>query len=132
MFASKTKGLSRNGEQRYGVCLLVTGGIIAAFGAVASCVLPLAFTLLGISDVWLANLHDVGLYQPYLIGFAILAIGYGFYQVYWHRLACTDGDLCALPLPSLVVRSGLWVGTIIVVLAASFPIWFPALVPNPS
>lgn len=120
---------TQDNEQSRGTGLWAVGGIAAAIGAASCCVLPLAFTLLGISGAWMANLRALSPYQPYLIGLAVLALGYGFYQVYWHQPACAEGDACAQPLPNRLVKTGLWGGTIIVAIAASFPIWFPTVVP---
>ena len=130
MSDGQTLDASRHREHPRGTGLLALSAITAALGAVACCILPLAFISLGISSASMVFLHDFGLYQPYLIGFAILAIGYGFYQVYWRRLVYTEGAACALPLASRLVRVELWVGAIIVALAASFPIWILALIPN--
>ena len=116
-------------DQSHGTGLLAASGVAAAIGAASCCVLPLAFTLLGISGAWMANLRALSPYQPYLIGLAVLALGYGFYQVYWRQPACAEGDACARPLPNRLVKSGLWSGAIVVAIAASFPIWFPAVVP---
>lgn len=116
-------------EQSRGAGLLAVGGIAAALGAASCCILPLGFTLLGISGAWMANLRGLSPYQPHLIGLAVVALGYGFYQVYWRQPACAEGNACARPLPNRLVKSGLWSGAIIVAVAAPFPIWFPAVVP---
>ena len=112
-----------------GTGFLATGGIIAALGAASCCVLPLALTLMGVSGAWMANLRALNPYQPYFIGLAALAIGYGFYQVYWRQPVCEPGDACARPLPNRMVKAGLWSGTVIVVIAATFTVWFPVIVP---
>lgn len=109
--------------------LFTVGGILAALAATSCCILPLALTVLGVSGAWMANLRALSPYQPYFIGLAVLALGYGFYQVYWRRPACADGDACAKPLPNRLVKLGLWTGAVIVVMAASFPLWFPLIVP---
>jgi mercuric ion transport protein len=113
-----------------GVGLLTLGGVTAAIAATSCCVLPLALTVAGISGAWMANLRALSAYQPYFIGLAVLALGYGFYQVYWRGpAACAEGDACAQPLPNRIVKSALWSGAVIVAIAASFPVWFPMLVP---
>lgn len=110
--------------------LLTLGGVMAAIAATSCCVLPLALTAVGISGAWMANLRALSAYQPYFIGLAVLALGYGFYQVYWRDPAsCVDGDACARPLPNRIVKTGLWSGAVIVTIAASFSVWFPMLVP---
>ncbi len=130
MSDTKTIASSQSSEQPRGTGFLATGGgMAAALAAASCCVLPLAFTLLGISGAWMANLRALSPYQPYLIGLAVLLLGYGFYQVYRSQPACAEGDACARPFPNRLVKSGLWVGAIIIVIAASFTFWFPAIVP---
>lgn len=129
MTDSKTLAPAQSGSEPRGTALLATSGIVAAIGAASCCVLPLALTLLGVSGAWMANLRALSPYQPYFIGLAAVAIGYGFYQVYWRQPACEDGDACARPLPNRLVKSGLWSGAAIIAIAATFPIWFPAVVP---
>jgi mercuric ion transport protein len=110
--------------------LLVAGGIIGALAASSCCILPLVLTVFGISGAWMANLRALAPYQPYFIAMAIVVIGFGFYQVYWRtRQACAEGSVCARPLPNRMVKSGLWIGTVFVLSALSFPIWFPTILP---
>lgn len=109
---------------------LAAGGILGAVAATSCCVLPLALTLLGVSGAWMANLRALAPYQPYFVGLAVLALGFGFYQVYWRpRRRCAEGDACARPLPNRMVKTGLWTGTVIVTIAVLFPVWFPIVVP---
>ncbi|MEO1264891.1 MAG: mercuric transporter MerT family protein [Pseudomonadota bacterium] len=129
MTEAKTISQTQSGSEPRGTGLLATGGIVAAIGAASCCVLPLALTLLGVSGAWMANLRALSPYQPYFIGLAAVAIGYGFYQVYWRQPACEDGDACARPLPNWLVKSGLWSGAAIIAISATFPIWFPAVIP---
>lgn len=126
---TKTVASAPSSSETRGTGLLAVGGIVAAIGATSCCVLPLALTLVGVSGAWMANLRALSPYQPYFMGLAALAIGYGFYQVYWRRPACEDGDACARPLPNRAVKAALWSGAVIVAIAASFPVWFPAVVP---
>ena len=110
--------------------LAVTGGILGAIGISSCCLLPLALTLLGISGAWMANLRALATYQPYFIGVALLALGYGFYQVYWKsQVACADGDACSRPMNNTLVKSGLWLGTLLALISVSFSYWFPLIVP---
>ena len=109
--------------------IAVAGGILGALAASSCCVLPLALTLLGVSGAWMANLRALAAYQPYFIGVAILALSYGFYQVYWKpKVACAVGDACARPMNNRLVKSGLWLGTFIMLTALTFPYWFPHIV----
>jgi len=110
--------------------IALTGGILGALGASACCVLPLALTLLGVGGAWMANLRAMAPYQPFFLALAVVSLGYGFYQVYWKPgTACTGGEACAKPLPNRFVKTGLWLGTFIVVVALIFPLWFPLILP---
>jgi len=110
--------------------IAMTGGILGAIGATACCVLTLALTLLGVGGAWMANLRALAPYQPFFLALAIASLGFGFYQVYWKpKTACENGDVCAKPLPNRFVKTGLWTGTVIVVIAVTFPLWFPIIMP---
>ena len=109
---------------------LATGGILAALGATSCCVLPLALTVLGVSGAWMSNLRALSPYQPYFLALSVLAIGYGFYQVYWKpRKLCAEGKACGRPIGSNIVKIGLWTGTVIVLATATFSFWFPLAIP---
>ncbi len=109
---------------------LAAGGILAALAATTCCVLPLAFTALGISGAWMSNLRAMAPYQPYFVMLSVLAIGYGFYQVYWKpRKACAEDKVCARPIAGNIVKGSLWTGTVIVMAAVTFPLWFPYILP---
>ena len=111
--------------------IAATGGILGAIGASACCILPLVLTVFGITGAWMANLRALAPYQPIFIGLTAAFLGYGFYLVYAKpRHACTDDAVCADPVvPGKVVQAALWLATIIVILAVSFPYWFPSIVP---
>jgi len=116
----------RTGLQR----LAAAGGIIGAVAASTCCVLPLALAVLGVGGAWMSGLRALAPYQPYFIGLAVAAIGYGFYQSYWKsRDACAEGEACARPAPNGLARSGLWLATVIVAVVISFPYWFPLAEP---
>jgi mercuric ion transport protein len=111
--------------------LIATGGILGALAAASCCILPLVLTLAGISGAWMANLRALAPYQPIFIAMTIAVLGYGFYLVYWKpKRACTEGAVCARPIvPNKMVQGALWLATLVVVLAISFPYWFPMIVP---
>lgn len=109
---------------------LATGGILAALGATTCCVLPLALTLLGVSGAWMSNLRALSPYQPYFLALSGFAIGYGFYQVYWKpRKACAVGQACARRMGGNIVKTALWAGAVLVLITATFPLWFPTILP---
>ncbi len=110
--------------------LAATGGIIAGIGASACCLLPLLLTMAGISGAWMANLRAMTIFKPYFIAMSVIALGYGFYQVYWKSPKdCAQGQACARPLPNRMVKLGLWSGAVIILSVLSFPYWFPVILP---
>lgn len=109
---------------------LATGGILTALGATTCCILPLALTMLGVSGAWMSNLRALSPYQPYLLAISVLAIGYGFYQVYWKpRKLCAEGKVCSRPLGGNIVRMMLWLGAVLVLVTVTFSLWFPFVLP---
>jgi len=108
--------------------LAAVGGIAGAMAASACCILPLVLFSLGAGGVWVGRLAALSPYQPYFIGFAALAIGYGFWQVYRRpRAACAEGAACARPLPTRVVKTALWSATILTAIATVYPFVIPYL-----
>ncbi len=102
--------------------LLAFGGILAALGAAACCVVPFVLFTLGITGAWIGNLTALSPYQPVFAAAALGAIGAGFYLVYRHpKAACADSSYCASPLSARVAKSGLWIATVLVAVAIAFP-----------
>ena len=110
--------------------MLATGGILGALAASSCCIVPLVLTLFGVSGAWMSNLRALAPYQPYITAITFVFIGFGFYHVYWKpRRACAADGSCAKPLPNRLVKTGLWTGTILVLIALTFPYWFTAIEP---
>jgi len=110
--------------------LAATGGILAGIGASACCLLPLLLTMVGVSGAWMSNLRAMEVFKPYFIAIAIIALGYGFYQVYWKvPKDCAAGAACAKSLPSGMVKLGLWSGAVIIFSVVTFSVWFPLVLP---
>jgi mercuric ion transport protein len=117
-------------ENRGKTGFLAAGGVIGAIVASSCCVIPLVLTLLGVSGAWMSNLRALSPYQPYFIAMTAVFIGFGFYRVYWKpRQVCDVGAACAQPLPDRLVKSGLWIGTMLVLIALTFPYWFASIEP---
>jgi len=117
---------SKTGFQR----LAAAGGIIGAVAASTCCVLPLVLAALGVGGAWISGLRALAPYQPYFIGLAVAAIGYGFYQSYWKpRESCGEGEACAATEVNRFSRAGLWLATFIVAVVIAFPYWFPLAEP---
>ena len=112
----------RQPEGRRTERLFVAGGILAALAAASCCVVPFGLFALGISGAWIGNLTGLQPYQPLFVAVAAGSIGYGFYLVYRRpKVACQDGSYCASPRSSRLTKVGLWLATILVVIAIGFP-----------
>jgi mercuric ion transport protein len=122
--------IQEQAENQGKTSFLAAGGIIGAIVASSCCVIPLVLTLLGVSGAWMSNLRALSPYQPYFIAMAAVLIGFGFYRVYWKpSQVCDVGAACAQPHPDRLVKSGLWIGTVLVLTALTFPYWFASVEP---
>ncbi|MGF1624000.1 MAG: mercuric transporter MerT family protein [Alphaproteobacteria bacterium] len=109
-----------------GARLAAAGGILGALAATACCIVPLVLFTLGAGGIWVGRLASLAPYQPYFIGFALVSIGFGFWQVYGRsKAACTDGAACARPLPRRLVKAALCSATVLVLAAILYPYVVP-------
>jgi mercuric ion transport protein len=106
--------------------LLAAGGVLGALAASSCCILPLVLFGLGISGAWIGNLTQFAPYQPYFIGATAACLGSGYWLLYRSRkMACADGEACARPLPSRIVKLGLILATALVISALAFDFLAP-------
>lgn len=111
---------------RRGRNLVAAGGILGALAASSCCILPLALFSLGVSGAWIGNLTQLAPYQPYFIAATIAFLGYGYWLVYRSsKVACTDGETCARPLPNRLIKAGLILATVLVIAALGFDLLAP-------
>ncbi len=124
---AETQGLENTEEtRRQG--LIAAGGILGAIASASCCILPLALFSLGITGAWIGNLAALTPYQPIIIPITAGFLGYGYYLVYWKpKKAYADGSACARPLRNRMVKTALWVATVLVAAAVAFPYAAPAL-----
>lgn len=102
--------------------LLAAGGILAALGAASCCVIPFALFMFGVSGAWIGNLTALEPYRPIFAMIAAGCLGYGFYLVYRNpKVACAEGSYCAKPGSNRTAKAGLWIATVLVVVALGFP-----------
>src|SRR6266853_2007406 len=87
--------------------LLAVGGVIGALAASSCCLVPLALFAIGVGGAWIGYLTRLAPYQPYFLGVAAACLGIGYWLRYRSRRAvCAEGEMCARPLPSRIVRIG--------------------------
>lgn len=109
-----------------GQSLVAAGGILGALAASSCCILPLALFSLGVSGAWIGNLTQLAPYQPYFIAATIAFLGYGYWLVYRSsKVACADGETCARPLPSRLIKASLILATVLVIAALGFDLLAP-------
>jgi mercuric ion transport protein len=107
---------------------LAAGGMLGAFASVSCCILPLVLFSLGVGGAWIGNLTALAPYQPVFVAVTLGFLGAGFWLVYLRpKPACTDGEACARALPGRIVKTSLWLATILVAAALAFPYAAPAL-----
>src|SRR5215469_11625647 len=75
----------------------------------------------GVSGAWIGNFTALAAYQPYIALITLTALGYGFYSVYWRAPPLCEGEACERPLPRPVVKSGLWLGAMLILSALLVP-----------
>src|SRR5712664_3191330 len=95
--------------------LMAAGGLLGALAASSCCILPVALFSLGISGAWIGNFTQLAPYQPYFLAATLVFLGSGYWLV--HRAskrACAEGETCARPLPSRLVKAALVVATVLV------------------
>lgn len=119
-----TSARDESGRQR----LVALGGILGALAASSCCVVPLVLFSLGVGGAWVGNLTALAPYKPLFVAATTGVLGYGFYLVYWKpRRACANGAACATLVPSRLVRTALWIATVLVAAAFAFDYVAPLL-----
>src|SRR5882672_8931519 len=105
-------------DNRRRLSLIAAGGLLGALAASSCCIFPLVLFGLGVSGAWIGNFTRLAAYQPYFIAATLAFLGYGYWLVYRSSTrACTDGEACARPLSSRIVKTSLIIATILVVAA---------------
>lgn len=117
--ASATASAGRSGW-------LAAGGLAGALLASSCCVAPLVFVFMGVSGAWIGNLTALEPYKPIFAAIAVVFIGLGFRQVYFQPAAdCADGVQCARPGSTILIKSVLWIATLLVIAALTVDWWAP-------
>ncbi len=106
--------------------LAAAGGILGAVLASTCCIGPLLLLSLGVSGAWIGNLTALEAYQPIFVTATLGFLSAGFWQVYFKpRKACAVGSYCASPTSDRVVKTALWVATVLVIIALTLNFWAP-------
>jgi mercuric ion transport protein len=116
------KALRAEGGDKAARKVFVTvGSITAALAAASCCVIPLVLFTLGVSGAWISRLTALAPYQPLFVVLTLTFLAWGFWMVYRKpKIACAEG-YCARPISDRIAKTGLWVATVLIALALSFP-----------
>lgn len=102
-------------------------GAVGAILASSCCILPFVFLMLGVSGAWIGTLTALEPYKDYFAVITLVFIGLGFWHVYFKpKQQCEEG-YCATPTSNRVIKTVLWVSTILVLLALTVDFWAPIL-----
>lgn len=93
------------------------GTIFASFLAASCCIGPAIFVMFGTSASFMSNLTFLEPLRPYLLGAAILLLGFSFWKLYLKKQNCS----CKEDFRARKIARGIfWVGTVAFVFSASF------------
>lgn len=129
-FVSNTAPSRASADDKVKKGLISVLSVLGAIGASACCVIPFALFGLGISGAWIGNLTALAPYKPIFVAATLAFLALGFYVVYRRSkaAACADGSYCARPSSHRITKAGLWIATVLVLLAMTFSYWFPLFV----
>lgn len=105
------------------------GSVLGALAASSCCILPLVLFTMGASGAWIGTFGRLMPYQPIFIAITAVFLVAGYRIAYRRRkaAACGEDGACSTPRSWLLVRSALWLASVLVVAAAAFPYLAPAL-----
>jgi mercuric ion transport protein len=106
--------------------LLAGGGVLGALAASSCCLVPLVLFGIGVGGAWIGYLTRLAPYQPYFLAVAAVCLGIGYWR--WHRsrrAVCAQGEMCARPLPSRIVRIGFVVASVLIVAVLALDLLVP-------
>ena len=99
--------------------VFVGGAVFAAIVSSLCCVLPLIAVVFGLGTFGAAL--TVEPLRPYLLVLAFAALAYGFYQVYFRREKCDEGESCATKPINKLNQIFLWFGLVMITAFALAP-----------
>lgn len=96
------------------------GSVLSSVVASACCIGPLVFAFFGISGAAFAQRFEH--LRPYFLVLTYALLGGAFYFTYWpQEAACGPGGACEMPRTNRFGKAMLWLATIVVLLATTFP-----------
>lgn len=122
--ASRTQPQSRTSPLVAGRGALYVGGL-AAILASTCCLGPLVLLMLGVSGAWIGNLTALEPYRPLSIVAAVVALSFAYRQIFRPDVACTPGEVCAVPQVRTTYKVLFGLVVVLILIAVSFPFVAP-------
>lgn len=88
--------------------IFIGGAVFAAIVSSLCCILPLIAVIFGLGAFGAASTFET--YRPYLLALAVGALAFSFYQVYFGRAECAEGESCATKPAGKINQTFLWAG----------------------
>ncbi len=95
------------------------GAVFAAIASSLCCVLPVLAIVFGVGAFGVASVFES--FRPYLLAFALVALAFSFYRVYFRRERCAEDDACATKPVNRLSQLFLWAGVLAVTAFAFAP-----------
>jgi mercuric ion transport protein len=93
------------------------GTILTSFLAASCCIGPAIFVIFGTSASFMSSLTFLEPLRPYLLGAAILLLGFSFWKLYLKKQDCS----CKEDFRARKIARGIfWVGAVAFIISASF------------
>ena len=99
--------------------------VVTGFLASICCVGPLILVLLGVGGAWVADLHILNPFRPWLMGAALIFLVYAHAR-YWRQRR--RDAVCGCAVPTSYQALWLWLGTALVIVAFATPYALPYFV----
>ena len=109
---------------RQGRGALFAGGV-AALVASTCCFGPLVLLMLGVSGAWIGTLTALEPYRPLSIGAALVALFVASRHIFRPAVACTPGEVCAVPQVQTTYKVLFGIVAALVLIAISSPFVAP-------
>jgi mercuric ion transport protein len=103
---------------------LYAGGL-AAILASTCCLGPLVLLMLGFSGAWIGNLTALEPFRPYFIVAAVAALFFAYRQIFRPAVACTPGEVCAVPQVRTTYKALFGLVVVLILIALSYPLIAP-------
>ncbi|WP_020407097.1 mercuric transporter MerT family protein [Hahella ganghwensis] len=102
---------------------LLSGGLVAAFGASLCCTGPFIILLLGVSGSWISTLAAFEPYRAYLIATVIVLYLFAGWLVHRPIERCSEGSVCSIPESRQRYQILFWIFTVVALLLVLSPYW---------